>query len=79
VHNGLFGIGSAGVVMKKKTLKKILAIESILTELIVRSHDGPAWSSRVQAERIFEVVKSKKARKKLKKPWEHMAIELPGD
>jgi len=65
--------------MKKKTLKKILAIESILTELIVRSHDGPAWSSRVQAERIYEAVTNKKAREKLKKLWEHMAITLPGD
>jgi hypothetical protein len=65
--------------MKDKDREKVSAIESILIELMVRSENGPAWSSAVQAERIFEVVKSKKARKKLKKPWEHMAIELPGD
>lgn len=56
--------------MKKKDLKKILAIESILTELMLRE----GWSSRVQAERIYEVVNSKAARKKIKKPWEHFAI-----
>ena len=59
--------------MKKKDLKKILAIESILTELML-SH---GWSGRMQAERIYEVVTNKAARKKIKKPWEHMAVGLP--
>jgi hypothetical protein len=63
--------------MKKKTLAKVLAIEAILVELMMRSHDGPAWSSRVQAERIYKEVKSKKARKNLKKPWEHFAMNIP--
>jgi hypothetical protein len=65
--------------MKKKDLRKILAIESILVELMMRSHDGPAWSSRVQAERIYEVVTSKEARKKIPPPWSHMAIKVPGE
>ena len=46
--------------MKDKDREKVSAIESILIELMVRSENGPAWSSAVQAERIFEVVKSKR-------------------
>jgi len=37
------------------------------------------WSPTSEAERIYEAVTNKKAREKLKKPWEHMAITLPGD
>lgn len=57
--------------LSRKDLEKVLAIESILIELQMR--DG--WSSRVQAERIYEAMHSKKARKKVKKPWEHFSIK----
>ena len=70
--------------MKKKNLDKILKIESILIELALdceRKDTDPekkGWSSRLEAERIFDVIKGK-SKEKIKKPWEHMAVKLPGE
>jgi hypothetical protein len=61
--------------MIKKTLDRILAIESVLIELS-RDNAKP-WSSRVQADRIYALAHGK-SKEKVKKPWEHFAIgKLP--
>jgi hypothetical protein len=62
--------------MTKKDLKRVLEIESVLTELMLRDFTDPnveGWSSRVQAERIYAIAQGK-SRETIKKPWEHFAI-----
>jgi hypothetical protein len=65
--------------MTKKKLRRILAIESVLIELTTRKEDDPAWSSRVQAERLYKMARGK-TKERVKKPWEHFAIgEVPNE
>ncbi len=62
--------------MTKKDLKRVLEIESVLTELFMRDYTDPnveGWSSRVQAERIYSIAQGK-SKEKIKKPWEHFKI-----
>lgn len=62
--------------MTKKDLKRVLEIESVLIELMMRDYTDPdveGWSSRVQAERIYAIAQGK-SEEKIKKPWEHFAI-----
>jgi hypothetical protein len=59
--------------VKEKKLNRILAMESVLIELSLRSRsDDPkaAWSSRVQAERLYALAHGTSSEKPIK-PWEH--------
>lgn len=61
--------------MTKKVRDRVLAIESILIELMLRDSNDPAtypWSSRVQAERIYGLAHDVPT-ETVKKPWEHFA------
>src|SRR5271157_1585780 len=64
--------------MAKKDLKRVLEIESVLTELMLWDYNHDAneegWSSRVQAERIYAIALGK-SKEKIKKPWEHFGIK----
>ena len=62
--------------MTKKDLKRVLEIESVLIDLMMRDYTDPnveGWSSRVQAERIYTIAQGK-SKEEIKKPWEHFAI-----
>lgn len=50
-------------------LARIISIESILIELLNKEE----WSSRVEAERIYDVAHGR-SNEKIKKPWEHFAV-----
>lgn len=64
--------------MTKKDLKRVLEIESVLTELMLWDYNHDAnekgWSSRVQAERIYAIALGKST-EKIKKPWEYFGIK----
>jgi hypothetical protein len=69
--------------LKKEELSRIIAIESVLIELMMRSQrlkdgdpDVEPWSSRVQADRIYEIAHGTST-EKIKKPWEHFAVGEP--
>lgn len=69
--------------LQKEELSRIIAIESILIELMMRSQrlkdgdpDVEPWSSRVQADRIYEIANGTST-EKVKKPWEHFAVGEP--
>ena len=59
---------------EKRDLNIVLKIESVLTELMLRSHEP--WSSRVQADRIYDIVMGR-SEEEVKKPWEHFAVGDP--
>jgi hypothetical protein len=70
-------------VLKKEELSRIIAIESVLIELMLRDRrlkDGDPdvleWSSRVQADRIYEIANGTST-EKVKKPWAHFAVGEP--
>jgi len=70
-------------VLKKEELSRIIAIESVLIELMMRNQrlkdgdpDVEPWSSRVQADRIYEIANGTST-EKIKKPWEHFAVGEP--